>query len=275
MKLVDSGPYQWDDLPPAARALEALDVYAGEVANGGHFQWLQNRRYDEGEVAACKTGMAMLPANPFQAIFAQAVRAIEKDPGLRDRFRARDIKGWTEAEFEAVAEEYRRLDQLFYREAGGSDALIKLISASLLARPEVRLVDNWKAEIDALRGPIGSPAPERNSYNWAVDHFRRLNRFLSVLCLQTGRRRTGPWVFMDEPRLRPGSTCVRFDTDQGPAKTIFKDDAAALLDVDSYDPVVVVEVPEAERIDFDNLRRHEDAIRKTTFKPHIRQHMTN
>jgi hypothetical protein len=262
-KLVRTGPYQWRDLPPVARAFEALDIYAGEVANGGHFQWLQNRRYEEDEVAACKAGMAMLPTNPFQPIFARAVHLIEDDPGRRDRFRARDINGWSEAEFKLVDDGFKALDHKFYREAGGSDALIKLLRAALLARPEVQLVDDWQARVDALIRAAGGRPFDRDSYVRASHHWRMINGVLVELCRHAGRSKTGPFSFLEEPRLRPGLTSLRFETDRGPAKAVLMSDKAALFELDSYEPIVSVRLPDEFRIDVQNLRDNEDHIRKS------------
>ncbi|HET6407093.1 MAG TPA: DUF4375 domain-containing protein [Chthoniobacteraceae bacterium] len=149
-KLVESGPYEWTELPPAARWFFAIDVYAGEVANGGHMQYLQNTRWAAEEIAACRAGLESLSPNPFLQIFNEAAGVIDSNPDLRDRFRKSDVAGWTADELANVEMRFRELDQRFFRDARGPDALFTLAKRALLARPDVQLVDSQDAEIQRL-----------------------------------------------------------------------------------------------------------------------------
>lgn len=150
IKLVESGPYQWSDLPPAARWFCALDTYAGEVSNGGHIQYFQNTRLARNEIEACRAGLTCLPDNPFGDIFEKSVDVIWADASLRDRFLERDVAGWSTDELARVEARLEEQDKRFFRDAGGSDAFFALAGPALLGRPEVRLVEQQGKEIKAL-----------------------------------------------------------------------------------------------------------------------------
>nr|WP_162627714.1 DUF4375 domain-containing protein [Erythrobacter sp. KY5] len=151
-KLVENGPYEWSDLPPAARWFCALDTYAGEVTNGGHMQYFQNTRLMAEEIDACKAGFACLPVNAFTDIFEQAAIVMTSPPDLLERFLEHDVTAWSADELDQVEASLNELDQRFFRDAGGSSALFKLAGQALLARAEVRLVDEQAEQIkQALR----------------------------------------------------------------------------------------------------------------------------
>lgn len=146
-KLVENGPYEWSDLPLAARWFCALDTYAGEVSNGGHMQYFQNTRLMTEEIEACQAGFACLPANTITDIFEQAVTVMSSPPDLLERFLEYDVTGWSAAELDQVEASLIELDKRFFRDAGGSSSLFKLAGSALLARAEVRLVENQSEQI--------------------------------------------------------------------------------------------------------------------------------
>jgi hypothetical protein len=127
-KLVVDGPYDWNDLPSIARAMCELDEYAGEVANGGHMQYLTNHHWKAEEVAACRDGFRLLEANPFEAIFDAASEVIERDREWLERFRAGDPAAWNETALNPIEAQLTPLDQRFFRDADGPRALHRLMS---------------------------------------------------------------------------------------------------------------------------------------------------
>ena len=210
VKLVESGPYEWSALPPAARWFCALDTYAGEVSNGGHMQYLQNTRWAADEIEACRAGLKCLPDNPFMEIFEAAVAVVESDTSLRDRFREQDVLGWSADELAEVEERFRLLDQRFFREAGGSEAFFQIAGAALLARPDVRLVEDFANSIAALLAEhpasrkAEKPVWEDASAPWPMDHTRLAVYALAKrICSAVQRRMTG------YPVLRDASISVR------------------------------------------------------------------
>lgn len=260
-ELVESGPFEWSDLPPAARAFFALDIYSGNVSNGGHMQWLQNRRYDEAEVAACRAGLAMLPPSPFQPIFEEAAATIESDPSLRDRFRADDIRGWSEDERKRVETKFAEFDRLFLGEAGGSGALAGLMRRALLASPETRLVESgWRDEVRAL---VLAGRKAKSASGELDEAERKREGMRSVLlqlvdrCLRdAGRRLEGDlkgYVSAQIVRKQP-VIGFRVPTDKGRCLMLLLADGVALWDLAQDKAICGVRVPSGFRSrDFNGL----------------------
>lgn len=165
-KLVVDGPYDWDDLPPIARAMCELDEYAGEVANGGHIQYLTNHHWKADEIAACREGFRRLGANSFESIFDAASEVIERDQEWLERFRAGDSYAWSETALNSIEAQLTPLDHRFFRDADGPGALTRLMRDALFASDDVGYSENVSKDIKDLLPPIALPKiPHDNENN--------------------------------------------------------------------------------------------------------------
>jgi hypothetical protein len=274
-KLVENGPYQWSDLPPAARWFCALDIYAGEVSNGRHLQYFQNTRLTAGEIDACRAGFGCLPSNPFSCIFEQAVRVISSPSNLLERFAKHDVAGWSVGELSHVEANLDVLDQRFFRDAGGSSAFFKVAGPALLARAEVRLVREQAEQIKLAlaRHPAFSESEPKGSRGGAAfaeprplaEQQRIILLVVTRVCQALGRRMTGFPIRRDAKVSVGGQwyEALEQKTDKGLLLLIQIANQLVIYDAsNSGEFTALAALPLQERLDFEQMRPSELEARR-------------
>ena len=131
-ELTVDGHYARAELPAAACLSAAMDRYAGEVSNGGHWQFAGNTGWAPDVVAACRAGLRALPNQVFAEPFERFVAFVEANPAALERMCAQT--GYDTQD--AVVHE---IDEAFYA-AGGAAALTAANAAWLCGLPELRPV---------------------------------------------------------------------------------------------------------------------------------------
>lgn len=77
--MTEQGQYRREELAPQAMWSYHVDYYLGEVANGGHGQFVGNSRWARPVIEDVRNGLAAMAAAPYDTIFGDLCKLIEAD----------------------------------------------------------------------------------------------------------------------------------------------------------------------------------------------------